>query len=119
MAGWLTHLLEGQNLAETQALARDGDLRHLGNIGRNAILMNRFEQNAAENREAARQSEIERVAERAAERAQDERKAAEQYDDDRRRALYLASLRTGADRAAFLQEVPDTDEGVDSFIRSF
>ena len=39
MADLWTHMLEGQNIVEADKLARDGDLRHLGVIARNNIII--------------------------------------------------------------------------------
>ena len=115
---FLTSYLEGENLGELSAMEQDGDIRHLGRVGRNVQLIGIYERTQAENEARDRRYEIEAAQRQAEEsRIQDELRA-EREADDRQRAAYLTSLRN-APAAVRHEAMPDSDEAVDDFLSSF
>lgn len=121
MAGFITSLLEGQNLVEFQQMAQDGDPKHLGTVGRNLTLI-------AINERARTEAAIAGAAADAEQRiinaensqrqsaARDEAYA-ERLRTDREKAMERTGFRAlpEAQRAAL---VPDSDESVDYFLRN-
>jgi hypothetical protein len=114
----LTSYLEGQNIGELNQMAQDGDVRHLGVVGRNLQLIGVYERSQAESEAFERQREIEDAARREEESRRWDEIHAQRMADDRQRAVYLTSLRNAPQEERF-REIPDSDAAVDSFLSSF
>lgn len=116
MAGWLTHLLEGNNLSEFEKMSHDGDPKHLGTIGHNLTLIAMTER-AAARAEAIRLSGEAEVAAQARQRELNDASLLEaqleRQHADRTEAVRLSAL----PKETRAKELPDSDEGVDQFLK--
>ena len=113
MAGFLTHLMEGQNISELNQMAVDGDPKHLGVVGRNLTIINI-------NERARMEAELAGLANRPVEPVRDPELDRQQYMAERQRDREEAMRRTGfkaLPKAQRIAAMPDSDEAVDSFLK--
>ena len=118
MATFLSHLLEGQNLNELSQMARDGDPAHLGKVGFNLTLINAYERSRMEREMGARETDLRYAAENAERELIDSQNEAERVAEDRQQARHLSALKKSSFKE-LARALPDSNEGVDSFLGTF
>ena len=116
MAGFLTHLMEGQNIAELNAMAVDGDPKHLGVVGRNLTIIGINERARQEMELAGARSQAESAELQAASSAASSERLREERQNDRMEALRRTGFKS-LSKAERIAAVPDSDEAVDSFLQ--
>lgn len=112
----LTYLLEGQNLSQFDKMARDGDPKHLGIVGRNLTLIAMNERVKAEAAMAAAVAGVEADARNAIRDAAQDVGFAEREAAHREEAM-RASAAKAKPKHERIVHAPDSDEAVDEFSR--